>query len=85
LSFEAKAMENRVNQEMDNLSTCYLCAGGYRYGVTVGITNDAVPPDRLQVSINGYNLDALLRTYSFTTKPVEAFPYVGRWTPGDTE
>jgi Flp pilus assembly protein TadG len=60
--------------------------------VTVSITNaagvaasDIVPPDRLQVSINGYNLDALFRTYSFTSKPVEAFPYVGRWTPGDTE
>ncbi len=59
--------------------------------VAVSITNaagtaasDAVPPDRLQVSINGYNLDALFRTYSFS-KPVEAFPYVGRWTPGDTE
>ena len=60
--------------------------------LTVSITDangtaasSTVMPDRVQVQVTGYNLDALFRTYSLTTKPVEAFPYVGLYLPTGTE
>ncbi len=56
--------------------------------VTVNITNAAgtagsstVIPDRVLVYISNYTLNALVRTYTFTSKPVEAFPYVGLYLP----
>jgi Flp pilus assembly protein TadG len=56
--------------------------------VTVNITNAAgtegsstVIPDRVLVYISNYQLDVLFRTYTFTSKPVEAFPYVGLYLP----
>ena len=60
--------------------------------VTVKITdaggNDAgiaVMPDKVQVYVSSYTLDALFRTYSFTSKPYENFPYVGVWLPTFSE
>jgi Flp pilus assembly protein TadG len=41
----------------------------------------AVMPDKVQIYISGYALDALFRTYTFTSKPYENFPYVGVWLP----
>lgn len=56
--------------------------------VTVNITDAAgtaasstVIPNRVLVFISNYQLNALSRTYTFTTKPVEAFPYVGLYLP----
>jgi Flp pilus assembly protein TadG len=56
--------------------------------VTVNITDaagnaagTAVMPDKVQVYVSNYSLDALFRTYSFTSKPYENFPYVGVWLP----
>jgi Flp pilus assembly protein TadG len=60
--------------------------------VTVTITDaagtaagSAVMPDRVQVYVSGYTLDALFRNYSFTSKPYENFPYVGVWLPTFSE
>ena len=60
--------------------------------VTVNITDAAgnaagstVMPDRVQVYVSSYTLDALFRTYSFTSKPYENFPYVGVWLPTFSE
>jgi hypothetical protein len=56
--------------------------------VTVNITDAAgnaagstVEPDRVLVYISNYQLTGLFQNYTFTTKPVEAFPYVGLWLP----
>ena len=61
-------------------------------GVTVQITdvagnpaNNAVMPDRVQVIVSNYALDALFRTYSLTSKPNENCPYVGVWLPTFSE
>jgi Flp pilus assembly protein TadG len=60
--------------------------------VTVNITDAAgngagaaVMPDRVQVYVSNYSLDALFRTYAFTSKPYENFPYVGVWLPTFSE
>jgi Flp pilus assembly protein TadG len=61
-------------------------------GITVNVTNAAgtaasssVQPYKVQVYVSSYSLDALFRTYSFSSKPYENFPYVGVWQPTDTE
>ena len=61
-------------------------------GITVNVTNAAgtdasssVMPTKVQVYVSNYSLDALFRTYSFSSKPYENFPYVGIWQPTDIE
>lgn len=43
------------------------------------------PPDYVTVSTTGYALDAVIKTFTFTGKPVVRFPYVGIYSPASTE
>jgi Flp pilus assembly protein TadG len=61
-------------------------------GITVNVTgssgaaaSSSVMPYKVQVYVSNYSLDALFKTYSFSSKPYENFPYVGIWQPTDVE
>ena len=63
--------------------------------VTAGLTPDQVEirwvlsgdgkPSAVDVTVRGYTVDAVFRTFTFEGHPLVEFPYVGRYAPGESE
>ena len=49
--------------------------------VTLTVTFDHNVPARVAVGITNYTIDAVVRSFTLTSKPMAAFPYMGRFAP----
>ena len=51
--------------------------------VTYTLTNNE--PTSVKVNINGFQINAFFKRYTFTDKPVATYPYTGRYAPEESE
>ena len=51
--------------------------------VTYTLANSV--PASVKVNLNGYQINAFFKTYTFTDKPVATYPYTGRYAPEESE
>lgn len=49
------------------------------------ILNDDGKPSAVNVTVRGYTVDAVFRSFTFDSRPSVEFPYVGRYAPGESE
>ncbi|HEV3201995.1 MAG TPA: TadE/TadG family type IV pilus assembly protein [Bryobacteraceae bacterium] len=77
----SSAVKNMVLYGSPAMGSLPALSGLSAGNVNLTVTFANGVPSSIQVSISGYTIDALFRTYTLTGKPQVTYPYQGVWAP----
>jgi Flp pilus assembly protein TadG len=77
----SSAVKNMVLYGSPAMGSLPALSGLSAGNVNLTVTFANGVPSSIQVSISGYTINALFRTYTLTGKPQVTYPYQGVWAP----